>query len=153
MGNLVSSYLYNATHVTVDASGNTVPPSPAPTPETVNVAPTTDPSGNTVPVVDPSGNTTVPECNVVFETNTCRIEDAPEPLVVPLSALVPIPASTPVPVPVPTPAPTSTPTPDPANAIVGSLTSVVSDASATPHGSPAEPNHMQKARKRPNKRR
>jgi len=147
MGNLVSSYLYNATPATVDASGNTVPL----TPETVNVAPTTDPSGNTVPVVDPSGNTTVPECNVVFETNTCRIEDAPEPLVVPLSALVPIPASTPVPV--PTPAPTSTPTPELANAIVGSLTSVVSDASATPHGSPAEPSNMQKARKRPNKRR
>lgn len=147
MGNLVSSYLYNATPVTVDASGNTVPPAPIPTPETVNVAPTTDPSGNTVPVVDPSGNTTVPECNVVFETNTCRIEDTPEPLVVPLSALVS------VPVPVPTPAPVSTPTPDPANAIVGSLTSVVSDASATPHGSPAEPSNMQKARKRPNKRR
>lgn len=146
MGNLVSSYLYNATPVTVDASGNTVPPAPAPTPETVNVAPTTDPSGNTVPA-------SLPECNVVFETNTCRIEDAPEPLVVPLSALVPIPASTPVPVPIPTPAPASTPAPEPTNAIVGSLTSVVSDASATPHGSPAEPSNMQKARKRPNKRR
>ena len=145
MGNLVSSYLYN---YTTDASGNQVPPT---VDASGNVISPADPSGNTVPVVDPSGNTTVPECNVVFETNTCRIEDAPEPLVVPLSALVPIPASTPVPV--PTPAPTSTPTPEPANAIVGSLTSVVSDASATPHGSPAEPSNMQKARKRPNKRR
>ena len=145
MGSLVSSYLYN---YTTDASGNQVPPT---VDASGNVIPPTDPSGNTVPVVDPSGNTTVPECNVVFEANTCRIEDAPEPLVVPLSALIP--ASAPVPVPVPTPAPTSTPTPDPANAIVGSLTSVVSDTSATPHGSPAEPNHMQKARKRPNKRR
>jgi hypothetical protein len=151
MGSLVSSYLYN---YTTDASGNQVPPT---VDASGNVIPSTDPSGNTVPVVDPSGNTAVdpsgntavPECNVVFEANTCRIEDAsvPEPLVVPLSALVS------VPVPVPTPAPTSTPTPDPANAIVGSLTSVVSDTSATPHGSPAEPNHMQKARKRPNKRR
>jgi hypothetical protein len=141
MGSLVSSYLYN---YTTDASGNQVPPA---VDASGNVISPTDPSGNTLPVVDPSGNTDVPECNVVFETNTCRIEDAPEPLVVPLSALVS------VPVPMPTPAPASTPTPEPTNAIVGSLTSVVSDSSATPHGSPAEPSNMQKARKRPNKRR
>jgi hypothetical protein len=146
MGNFVSSYLYN---YRTDASGNQVPPT---VDASGNVIPPADPSGNTVPVVDPSGNSTVPACTVVFEPTTCRIEEtpepAPEPLVVPLSALV-----TTAPVPIPPPAPVSSPAPEPANAIVGSLTSVVSDASATPRNSPAEPNHMQKARKRPNKRR
>ena len=153
MGGIVSSYLYNATPATVDASGNAVPPTPVDAP---SVPPSADPSGNTVPAVDPSGNPAVdpsgnvpaPECNVVFEANTCRIEDAPalEPLVVPLSALVP------VPIPMPAQVPAAT-TSTPPNTVFGSPSDSHSDMSTTPRNSPAEPNHMQKARKRPNKRR